>query len=125
MSKVYQQLSAKLGAMKNCIESGNDEWYNKHEDAVDGIVHVYLPSGSGVDSGCEIDKDHHEKLIINSSYHVMNENGMYDGWIDFRVTVYPSLQFGFRLQIVGNFGKHQDIKDYLYDLFNEALDLDI
>jgi len=51
----------------------------------------------------------------------MNEDGCYDGWIDFTVKVQPSLEFDFDLKITGKFGKHQDLKDHLYDLFNQAL----
>ena len=119
--KVYQRLSSLINARLNCIESGNDEWFDKHDDAIDYIVDNNLPSGSGVDSGCEIDKDKHEVLNITSSYHTMDENGYYGPWVDFTVKVKPSLQFGIDLAITGPFAKHFGLKDYLYDLFDYAL----
>ena len=55
----------------------------------------------------------------------MDENGYYDGWIDFRLTVTPSLAHDFNTLITGNFGKYQDIKDYLYDILTMALNTSI
>jgi hypothetical protein len=56
----------------------------------------------------------------------MDNNGYYDGWLDFSVIVKPSLEFGFDMRIVGR--RHQrsleslGLDDYLYDIFSEALD---
>ena len=119
--KTYQRLSRWIQAKKNCEESGNSEWYDNHSMVIDHIVRNYLPSGSGIDSGCTIDTDKHEKLVIYSSYHTMDENGFYGEWIDFRVVVTPSLSREIDLNIIGNFGKHQHLKDYLYDTFDYAL----
>ena len=123
--KVYQKLARTLDAYNNCVEKGNEEWTDKHMDTINRIVENQLPSGSGIDSGCTIEHKRSKHLLIYSSYHVMNENGMYNGWIDFTVKVNPSLMFGFDLLITGNFGKHQDIKEYLYDLFGVALGQEI
>ena len=119
--KIYQKLASSIQAKKNCEESGNEEWYDNHSMVIDHIVRNYLPSGSGIDSGCTIDTDKHETLVIYSSYHTMNEHGFYGEWVDFRVVVKPSLTKGIDLNIIGNFGKHQDLKDYLYDTFDYAL----
>jgi len=118
---VYKQLARSIHAKANCTESGNEKWYNKHSMVIDYIVKNYLPSGSGIDSGCTINNEKYKVLEIESSFHVMDEYGYYDGWIDFIVKVKPSLEFGFDLQITGNFGKHQDLKEYLYQIFDYAL----
>jgi len=118
---VYKQLARSIHAKLNCIESGNDEWYDKHSMAIDHIQRNYLPSGSGIDSGCTINNEKYEVLEIESSFHVMDEHGHYDGWVDFIVKVKPSLEFDYYLQITGNFGKHQDLKEYLYQIFDHAL----
>ncbi len=108
-TQVYKELSSRIKARQNCIDSGNDKWYDNHGTVLDHLVNNYLPSGSGIDSGCTIDNQKSDNLIIYSSFHKMDDNGMYDGWIDFTVRVKPSLIFGTTLTITGNFGKHQDI----------------
>ena len=126
--KVYQEIAGRIKAMENCEESGNLIWREKHKDVITHIQDNYLPSGSGIDSGCVIDPINaagnysYETLTICSSFHTMNENGMYGRWIEFRIIVKPSLQFGFTLRIAGNFGKDQYLKDYLLDVFNSYLD---
>lgn len=124
--KVYQALMTHITAMKNCEESENHEWHHKHEESLRLIIDNYLPSGSGIDIGCEIDheKSDDSKMIIESSYHYMNDNGMYVRWIDFTVKVSASLQHGFLVDITGNFGREQHVKIYLIDLFHECLEKD-
>jgi len=79
---------------------------------IEHIQQNYLPSGSGIDSGCTINVEKYQILEIKSSYHTMDENGCYGRWTDFTVKVKPSLIFDFDISIIGNFGKHQMVKDY-------------
>jgi len=51
----------------------------------------------------------------------MDENGMYDRWIDFRVIVTPNFQFDFDLKFVGNFRRDQDLREYFYSEFSYRL----
>ena len=135
-TKIYKEIASRINSIGNCEKAGlstyNREWKQKHEDVIDYIQDNILPSGSGIDCGCKIDTTiadvdniNVDKLVIHSEYHTMDENGMYGRWITFRVVVRPSLQFGIVLNIMGNFGKNQDLKDYLYDVFNEALEQEI
>lgn len=123
-NKVYQKLALLAVARQNCVKSNNAEWQDKHEESIEKIINQYLPSGSGIDSGVKLDLENSndQKLVFNSSFHAMDENGYYDRWIDFTLTVKPSLSFGFTQDIKGKFGKYQDIKEYLYDTFRESLD---
>lgn len=120
---LYQELATIVDARLRCEKVGNAEWYEKHTEVIEHIEKNFLPSGSGIDSGCKIDlaKSTGEKIVITSSYHTMDDNGMYAGWIDFTVTITASLQFGLNLSIKGNFGKHQDLKDYLHEVFSTDL----
>jgi len=79
-----------------------------------------LPSGSGFDSGCKIDveKSGESKVIINFSYHHMNNNGYYDGWTEHELLITPKFN-GWDLRISGT-NKNQ-VKDYFYDTFNTIL----
>ena len=120
-TKVYQQLASLVTARENCAKSGNDVWFDKHEEAIETIVNNYMPSGSGFDSGTKIDLDKStgDKLVFTTSYHHMNDGGYYDGWTDHTVTVKPSLLHGFTLNISGR--DRNDFKDYAYDVFQIAL----
>ena len=125
MDKKYIEIAKAIAAKANCIKSGNEEWFDKWDDKINSIINS-LPHGSGIDSDITLmDVSTGEKIVIESSYHCMNENGCYDSWINFRLTITGSLMFGFNLNITGNFGKYQDVKDYLHEIFSYDLALDI
>ncbi len=122
-NELYAVLASLVQARINCDNATprNAEWFGRHEDRIEELVKDYMPSGSGVDCGTKMDLDAStsDKLVFTTSYHHMNESGMYDGWTEHTVTVTPSLAFGFTLRIGGR--DHNDIKEYLRDLFAEAL----
>lgn len=122
--KLYQEIASLITARQNCYNTGNTEWFDRHEDALQEINSL-LPSGSGFDSGSRIDlqKSNGEKICITTAFHHMNDNGMYTNWSDHVVTVKPSLQFGFLLSISGK--DFNDIKEYIVDIFSDVLDSDI
>ena len=122
---LYQALASALQAKVNCRESGNTEWYHKHVERLNTLVQDHMPRGSGVDNGSYLDheKSSPDKLVFTTSYHHMNDGGMYDGWTDHTVVVTPSLAFGISLRITGR--NRNDIKDYLADLFLEALKTEV
>jgi len=126
MTKLYQSTASKIQARLNCEKNGNAKWFEIHTDSLEQIQHDRLPSGSGIDSGCviDLDKSTGEKIIINSAYHAMDEVGYYDGWINFTVTITPSFVSGIDMTISGRFGKYADVKDYLFDVFYDALTAD-
>ena len=127
MKPLYQELISKIVAMENCQKTGNTQWEDNHSLAIHEIEMDNLPSGSGIDSGTRVnlDKTTANKLVLDSSYHCMNQDGFYDGWIDFTVIVTPSLLFDIDIDIKGNFSqrhnKYADVKDYLYDVFSMSL----
>jgi hypothetical protein len=124
--KLYAQIITLTTALQNCDKSGNEEWGTVHSEALDYIENNILPHGSGIDSGCTIDRDSTEnKLVINSSFHLMDENGYYDGWMDFKVIITPSLQFGACVNVKGRFSdqnyKYDGHRDYLQEQFDYCL----
>ena len=87
---------------------------------LDWLEKQFLPSGSGFDSGTTIDRDVScdTKVVLNTSYHHMNENGMYDGWTDHKVTVRPTFHSP-DITISGR--NRNDIKDYMQNVFYDHL----
>ena len=122
--KLYQQLARLRGAIENCRKANNLEWLGKHTDKLGELVREFMPHGSGFDNGVKFDEDKStsERLIFHTSFHHMNEVGMYDGWTDHSVIVPPSLQFGFELRVTGR--DRNDIKEYIAQAFELALSED-
>lgn len=116
--KVYKRLARTMGAR---MTKGIDPvWFDKHGETIDKLMKD-SPSGSGFDSGTTI-IDHGKKLMFETSYHHMNENGFYDGWTEHTITVIPDLVLDFTLSISGR--NKRDIKDYVYEVFETWLNSD-
>lgn len=119
--KVYQKLAGKFNAYLNCIKNKNEQWEEKHYNSIISIINS-LPHGSGIDGKTvfNFDESNLNKLVIDSSYHLMDDVGMYDGWIDFQVIIKPNW-LGIDLKIKGKFGERQDLKSIIGDIFYNAL----
>lgn len=132
---LYSELSNLIQARQNCADimngfrsgDGNNaqEWFHRHEETIDNLVQRHMPSGSGFDSGTALDFDasHADKLVFHTSFHHMNEAGYYDGWTAHKITITPSLSFGFHVRVSGR--NRNDIKDYISECFANALRTDI
>lgn len=124
-NSVYQRIASLQDARLTCIKKSNNEWELKHEEKIKEIIKNYFPHGSGLDYDYKFDYDksmlNRDVIYFSTSFHAMNDNGYYDSIIDFYVTIKPSLIFGFNIFISGNFGEYQDIKDYLYEVYDYAL----
>ncbi len=126
--KLYRHLASTIDAYHTCVKAGNETWEYNHHAVICQIANNHLPHGSGIDSGCEVDLQcsSGERIVITSSYHCMNENGMYDGWADFTVTVKASLVHTLDMTVKSangcskQFAKY-DLGDYLHDVFYTSL----
>lgn len=86
-------------------------------DMKDKITEIMAgaPSGSGFDAGTELDdKSTPKKLIFNTGYHHMNDDGFYVEWTDHAITITPGFN-GLNLIVTGK--NRNDIKDYIGDVF--------
>jgi hypothetical protein len=119
--KVYRIIASLLLAQQNCKASGSTEWLERHTNRIFDIVKECLPSGGGFDNGTALDAgaSSPEKIVFRTSFHHMSESGMYDGWTEHTVRVYPSLASEFRLTISGC--DRNGIKEYIYNAFFDAL----
>ena len=118
--KVYQAIASTCIARSNCLRARNETWEEKHTVKIHKLINKYLPSGSGWDCGTNIswDENPNEKLVFYGSFHHMDEHGGYQRWTSHNVIVKPDWQ-GISLRITGR--NHNDIKEYLADLFYLAL----
>lgn len=125
MAKLYKLLASAVQARLNCIQNGNVQWKGKHEDAIGNMVSDYMPSGSGINNGTEINLDEStgERLVFSFNFQHMNEGGFYGGWTSHGVILTSSLQFGIEIRITGE--DRNGIKDYLHEVFSHALASDV
>lgn len=123
MPQLYQAIARKIQARNNCWEHRDThaEWATRHEQDVLALVKDHLPSGSGFDSGTEIDlaRSSPERLVFATSFHHMNEHGYYDGWSEHEVIVKPSLTWGFDLRVTGR--DRRQIKEFIGESFDHDL----
>jgi len=123
MSKevIYKILASLIDARITCIEKGNLEEIENHENSIERIMKENAPSGAGFDSGTGLlyKESTGEKLVFNTSFHHMNEVGFYDGWTEHTVICTSSLAFDFNLRITGR--DRNDIKEYIAETFEYFL----
>lgn len=107
---------------KNCQwrKTVNEIFSSVCEDRIDKLEKM-LPSGSGIDSGCKInrEKSGEDKVIIEFDFHHMDDNGYYDGWTHHEIIIKPKLWNNFDFRITGR--NKRMIEDYLNDVFDYAL----
>ena len=122
--KLYQKIIQTTKALESCEEKGMIEAYNNHYDRLQDIHKNYLPSGSGFDGQMNIESATDSKLIIRFDWHILNNNGYYDGWLDLLLIVTPNLANDFDMKIKwytnGNDKRKVEkykplIEDFLYD----------
>jgi len=120
MKTLIEKIAGTVQAMNNCIAVKNEIWEHRHRETISQIEANDLPSGSGINSGCEIDLSNttKDKVIIKTSFHHMDEHGGYDEWTEHNVTIRPQFN-GIDIKISGK--DKNGVKEYLAELFNEVL----
>jgi hypothetical protein len=116
------KLSANFSSWKNCVKNNNKMWEDTWKDSIDKQLEL-LPHGSGLDAGVHFDwkTSTPDKLIFKFSFHHM-EDGYYDGWTDHQLILTPAFHTEYNIKITGE--DRNDIKDYLYELFDHIFTLD-
>lgn len=97
------------------------EWWERKEERLEKLMDE-MPSGSGWDLGTKLATSSPQRIVLFGEFHHMVEGG-YDGWTDHEIHVTASMTSGFDLRITGR--NRNDIKDYLHDLFHEALSMPV
>lgn len=124
MQTVVQRAASLILAIQNCQKPGSThhpDYPAKHIDVLETLAREYLPRGSGFDNGSmfDVDASRADCLVINTSFHHMDDNGYYCGWSNHVIRVRAHLAFGFTVSVSGR--NVRDIKDYIADTFSVAL----
>jgi hypothetical protein len=95
-----------------------------HEKTIKDLMDK-APHGSGFDSGTKLipEKCDSKKLVFETEFHHLNDDGYYDGWSRHIVTVHGDLLYGYDLTVSGI--DRNDIKDYIAEVFSSFLDTNI
>lgn len=123
MNTVIREISSLLQAIENCKESENNEWEARHRQALDSIAGI-LPSDSGFDSGSKVsDESTPERVVIETSFHHMDECGSYTYWSTFSVIITASLLYGLSIDLDGlEEGDESDqLADHVHQVFSSYL----
>ena len=130
--RLYQQIAQLWQARENC-EDGRGlmqraqraEWHQRHTDRIIELIKHHMPSGSGFDNGTTLDfgATRPNRIVFNTAFHHMDENGSYCGWSEHQVIITPSLVYGFELRVTGR--DRRNIKDYIAETFQIALNAEI
>jgi hypothetical protein len=117
--KLYQILASTVDAYHRCETNGNKEWSGKHADRIEYLCKTYLPWGSGFDSGTTLDlaNSRGDKLVFNTSFHHMNQNGMYDRWTEHTIKIRPCMINGFTVSRITGVNRN-DIKGLIGEIFS-------
>lgn len=118
MKTLIQKIAAELWRIHK--PNTHPEWVADAKRNLQKLA-AELPSGSGLDNGTGIDVDasRPDKIVLLTAFHHMNEDGMYDGWTEHKITVKPSFVFGLDIAISGR--DRNEIKEYLAQAFDHAL----
>ncbi len=123
--KLYKAIARAIGSRNRCLSKsvGHEAILNWEEQI--RKFNDMLPSGSGFDCGTKInlDESNSNKIVINTSFHHMDENGGYNGWTNHAITIRAELEMDFTLRVSGR-DKNQ-IKEYIAETFNHDLMQDV
>lgn len=116
------KLYAKLAAFISTVNRTKDLNFKcQQKEQANRLIAEYLPSGRGFDSGTRLlwEESTENKLVFDTSFHHMDENGYYDGWTHHKVIVTPSLLWSFDLKVTGK--NSNSIHEYIGDTFTDCL----
>ena len=117
---VISRLAGLIYAWKSSVAENKMEWAENHKKAIIELVDNDLPFGSGIDNGTRIDlsRSTANKIYLSCDFHRMDENGFYDGWIEFSLVITPDFISGLSIRITGG---TESEKDDLHGRFYWAL----
>lgn len=103
------------------------DWRSATEDK----INHYLPHGSGFDAQATLVSYNDQRVVIDAPYHHTNDNGYYDGWVTYRLTIRSTFNGpDIQVKVKGydnTARKYADdhMRDYVAEVYHEALTRDI
>jgi hypothetical protein len=94
---------------------------------IEAICREHMPSGSGFDNGSKLNigKSTPDKLIFDTAFHHMNEQGVYAGWTHHAVVVRSSMVGGYGVSVVVKGRNSNQIKEHIEEAFSFVEEIDL
>lgn len=120
MASVIYHIYSCAVARDNCTDTNNSDWYDRHDARLYALVNEFLPSGSGFDNGTSLLDwcNRKQRVRFKTSFHHMNDVGIYCGWTDHIITVRPAFD-GLTVDVGGR--NANGIKGYIQNVFYTVL----
>ena len=120
--KIYEAI---ISSQLTLDKSEDEERLEQAEEQLEKIEKM-LPHGSGFDNGTKIVEATRQRIVFETSFHHMDENGYYCGWTEHRVIIKADLLYGYVVQVSGvnKRGIKEYIRDVFYALMVREFDLD-
>ena len=115
--RFYSELAQAIQWYNDTADGKKDDWNQKAEEKIRELE-KQLPYGSGFDNGSKVNliMSKPQRIVIDTAFHHMDENGYYDRWTEHQVIVTPCLKYGYSLRITGR--NRNQVKDYIFDMFD-------
>ena len=109
-------IATAANAQRNCATGYLDYW----RQVIEWVEKQLLPTGSGFDCGTRIEEDSCDlkKVVLSTSFHHMNDHGLYNGWSGHKVIVTPTFN-DFDLKVTGR--NLNNIKEDIGEIFANCL----
>ncbi|AJD83010.1 hypothetical protein PJWF_00117 [Achromobacter phage JWF] len=127
---IFAVLAMRMAAYVNRMATDSNpevkqHWLDVHSKRMHDLVSQHLPSGGGFDYGTsmQLTESTPEKLVFHTAFHHMDTHGCYDGWTEHTITVRPSLGHGVSITVSGR--NRNDVRDYIAEIFNQALRINV
>lgn len=119
LKPLYMMVAIALEAKANCEHHALDNgWLQRWQYVAETFAAYNMPSGSGFDTTPTVTGRTDGGFQVAGSYHKMDQNGSYCGWLDYRIIVRPDFINGFSLKIIGG---DSSFKDYAAECFSHCL----
>lgn len=121
---IYQSIARKLVQRGFIVKTGGDilQFLESVDAELRRLVQL-LPSGGGLEPiRLDMGASNGDEIVFKGAFHLMNEEGFYDGWAGFTARLKPSLTDLVRLEIDFDDGfEDEHLGDHIHTLFLDAL----
>lgn len=102
--KKLQELKNLLDARQEYLQRGDAAWVRNYELSISQIISK-MPTGPAINSEKHINYEESkaQTIIIDCIYHLLDKNGYYVGFFDYKIVITLVSDASFNIEVVGAF----------------------